>query len=319
MHQPAVPVHAACASAITAAAQRCVRYVAAMSVRVIRDATEADAAAIADSVVAIARESEGYSLDPAAVGTAVTAALRDPRLVRYWVAVEGDALRGVIGIAREWSDWRNADYWWIVTVYVAPEARGSDLVAQLVERVVHAASAAAAAELRIYAHPDNARAIRAYERLGFSAWGYRVLAMPVTAATAAPAALSDDELWRAFHERSLPHTAWTHAAHLRVAWLHLARYDLDEAHLRMRAGIVRLNAAHGLVETPQRGYHETLTRVWLILVGAVRRNGTAGDSSSVLAAPGLGRDAPLRYYSRDRLFSAAARAMFVTPDLAELP
>jgi hypothetical protein len=30
----------------------------------------------------------------------------------------------------------------------------------------------------------------------------------------------------------------------------------------------------------------------------------------------LGRDAVLRHYSRDRIFSLAARAMFVPPDLS---
>src|ERR1043165_2847882 len=103
--------------------------------------------------------------------------------------------------------------------------------------------------------------------------------------------VSDDELWQAFHERTLSHAQWTHAAHLRIAWLHLARYELDEAHLRMRVGIIRLNTVHGLVETPQRGYHETLTRVWLILVGAARATGP--DSTTVLTQPGLDRSAPL--------------------------
>jgi hypothetical protein len=134
-----------------------------------------------------------------------------------------------------------------------------------------------------------------------------------------PGILSDDALWRAFHDATLPAAAWTHAAHLRIAWLHLARHELDEAHLRMRVGIIRLNAAHGLVETAQRGYHETLTWVWLVLVAAVRRRAPAADSTSVLGQPGLEREAPLAYYSRARLFSVAARARFVAPDLAELP
>lgn len=131
--------------------------------------------------------------------------------------------------------------------------------------------------------------------------------------------LDDDALWRAFHDRTLPASQWTHAAHLRVAWLHLARHELDEAHLRMRVGIIRLNAAHGLVETPERGYHETLTRVWLVLVRAARRGAAGADSTSVLSQPGLERTAPLGYYSRERLFSVEARARFVPPDLAELP
>jgi hypothetical protein len=132
-------------------------------------------------------------------------------------------------------------------------------------------------------------------------------------------ALDDEALWRAFHERTLTHAEWTHAAHLRVAWLHLARYELDEAHLRMRVGIIRLNAAHGLVETEARGYHETLTRVWLVLVRAARRRSPATDSASFLETEGLDRNAPLRYYGRERLFSVAARALYLPPDLAELP
>lgn len=137
--------------------------------------------------------------------------------------------------------------------------------------------------------------------------------------TADPVALDDAALAHAFHDRTLPAAQWTHAAHLRVAWLHLARHELDAAHLLMRVGIIRLNAAHGLVETTTRGYHDTLTRVWLVLVAAARRRCLGADSTTILADPGLARDAPLRFYSRDRLFSLAARAAFVPPDLAELP
>jgi hypothetical protein len=131
--------------------------------------------------------------------------------------------------------------------------------------------------------------------------------------------LDDDALWQAFHDRTLPAAQWTHTAHLRIAWLHLARHELDEAHLRMRVGIVRLNAAHGLVETPERGYHETLTRVWLALVRAARSRCAAGDSTTFVSAAGLERTAPLQFYSHARLFSLEARAMFVPPDLAPLP
>jgi hypothetical protein len=131
--------------------------------------------------------------------------------------------------------------------------------------------------------------------------------------------LDDDALWRGFQERTISHAQWTHRAHLRVAWLHVTRHELDEAHLRMRVGIIRLNATHGLVETELRGYHETLTRVWLVLVREARRRVSSPDSASFVATPGLEREAPLRYYSRERLFSVAARAMFIAPDLAELP
>lgn len=285
----------------------------------IRDATDADAPTLVQLVVAEAREAENRALEPDVVTAAVTAALRDPALARTWLAVDERGPIGAIAAVREWSDWHNAAYWWIQLLYIVPEARGRGLAGQLVEHVRRAASAAGAPELRLYVHPDNTRALRAYERLGFTASPYRILAQPVAHASRPTTTISDDGLWRAFHDRALPHAQWTHTAHLRIAALHLARYELDEAHLRMRAGIVRLNAAHGLVETPQRGYHETLTRVWLRLVQAVRHRVPGIDSATLAHDPSLERNAPLAFYSRERLFSREARAIYVPPDLAELP
>jgi hypothetical protein len=131
--------------------------------------------------------------------------------------------------------------------------------------------------------------------------------------------LDDDALWTAFHDGSLPAAQWTHAAHVRMAWMYLARHALDDAHLLLRVGIIRLNARHGLVETPTRGYHETLTRVWLILVAAARRDAVHATSAAFVAAAPIGRETPLRHYSRPRLFSTAARAVWQPPDLADLP
>jgi hypothetical protein len=131
--------------------------------------------------------------------------------------------------------------------------------------------------------------------------------------------VTDDALWTAFHERTLSDGDWTHTTHLRVAWMHLARYHIDEAHLRMRVGIILLNAVHGLVETPQRGYHETLTRAWFALVAEERRRDPCADSAAFVAAHALGRDAPLRHYTRERLFSLEARSVFVPPDVSALP
>ena len=134
-------------------------------------------------------------------------------------------------------------------------------------------------------------------------------------------ALCDDELWLAFGASQLPAAAWTHRAHLRVAWLFLRRHPLDEAHVLMRVGIIRLNAFHGLVETPSRGYHDTLTRLWLSLIAALMQTSDAPSSGAFVDAHAgaLGKDAALRHYSRDRLMSVRARAVYVEPDLAPLP
>lgn len=135
--------------------------------------------------------------------------------------------------------------------------------------------------------------------------------------------MDDAELWQRFSAQDLSHAEWNHRTHVRTAYLHVARWPLDEAHLRMRAGIIRLNHRHGLVESPERGYFETLTRVWLVLVAAaVRRCAPAPASSLELlerCPELLERDLPLAHYSRERLMSAHARAVFVEPDLCPLP
>jgi len=133
--------------------------------------------------------------------------------------------------------------------------------------------------------------------------------------------MDDAELWRRFAEQDLSHAEWNHVAHVRTAWVHGTRWDLDEAHLRMRAGIIRLNQRHGLVESVERGYFETLTRVWLCLVrDAGRRCGAASSLELLERCPELmDRSLPLRHYSRELLMSARARAVFVAPDLVALP
>jgi hypothetical protein len=140
--------------------------------------------------------------------------------------------------------------------------------------------------------------------------------------------MNDDRLWEAFSTRTLPADLWTHRTHIRVAWLHARRWPLAEAHLRMRVGIIRLNAAHGLEETPQRGYHERLTHFWLSAVAATLARDAREASSRVETDSDafcsthpelLDKSWPLLFFSRERLFSLAARAVLLEPDLHPLP
>ncbi|HEX3595297.1 MAG TPA: hypothetical protein VHU80_09355 [Polyangiaceae bacterium] len=133
--------------------------------------------------------------------------------------------------------------------------------------------------------------------------------------------MNDDQLWSAFETQSLAHAEWTHTTHVRTAFLFVRDLPVDEAHLRMRAGIIRLNERHGLVETSARGYFETLTRCWLVFVADARLRSSARTSLELLErCPELSdRHLPLRHYSRERLHSVRARAIFLEPDLSPLP
>ena len=132
------------------------------------------------------------------------------------------------------------------------------------------------------------------------------------------AAANIEALVRAFDDCSLPRAAWTRAAHLTVALWYLLRHDHEEATALIRAGIQRYNAAHGIVTTPTGGYHETLTLLWIRLVREYLAEHTC-DTPFVVLANGLvaryDKNTPLKYYTRKRLFSCAARAGWVEPDL----
>ena len=128
-------------------------------------------------MIAEAREAEAREVARSTATAAVGAALADPALARYWIAELEASPVGAIAVTREWSDWRNAAYWWIQFVFVVPEQRGRGLLRALVDHVRAAATAEGAAEVRLYVHPSNARAIRAYEKLGFQPLPYRMMAL----------------------------------------------------------------------------------------------------------------------------------------------
>lgn len=93
--------------------------------------------------------------------------------------------------------------------------------------------------------------------------------------------------------------------------------DFDEALKKMRSGILRLNDFHGVVTTPERGYHETLTVIWTRAVfNYVKANSTKDLvclANEIIAK--IDKDYPLGFYSRERLFSLKARYKFVEADL----
>src|ERR1043165_10031557 len=93
--------------------------------------------------------------------------------------------------------------------------------------------------------------------------------------------MTDDELLQSFCTGPLPAAEWTHEAHLRVAYLYVREFSLEEAHLLFRIHLIRLNTFHQVPESKDRGYHDTLTRMWLTLVAGAR----AADGEPV-GAPG---------------------------------
>ena len=133
-----------------------------------------------------------------------------------------------------------------------------------------------------------------------------------------------DELGKAWLECRLAREAWTHEAHLAATtWLLLCRPEID-ADAELGPIIRRFNASVGGVNDDTQGYHETVTRVFLhgvrlFLAEADRSRPLHRLVNGLLRSPMGGRDWPLRFYSRDLLFSVKARRGWVPPDLAPLP
>lgn len=125
-------------------------------------------------------------------------------------------------------------------------------------------------------------------------------------------------------DRSLPRADWTHEAHIAATlWLVRDRPDIDPD-AQIAAIISRYNAAVGAVNDDTQGYHDTITRAYLAGVRAHLAERDPAEPladcvNALLASPAGRRDWPLRFYSRERLFSVAARRAFVAPDLAPLP
>jgi len=127
---------------------------------------------------------------------------------------------------------------------------------------------------------------------------------------------------RDFEACTLPRVRWTHHAHLIVAVWYLTHHTFDNALDMVRRRIRAYNNAIGTANTDSGGYHETLTRVFLRgVAGHLARhpNEALPVTIAVLLRSPLGsKDWPLRFYSRERLFSVAARHHWVEADLASI-
>ncbi len=141
----------------------------------IRRAARHDAETLACFNEAMARETEDKPLDPDTVRAGVRAVFDRPEQAFYLVAERDDAIVGSLMITTEWSDWRNADFWWIQSVYVRPRARRTGVYTALHRDVRRRArEAEEVCGLRLYVERDNAAAQAAYEELGMAEPPYRM-------------------------------------------------------------------------------------------------------------------------------------------------
>ena len=141
----------------------------------IRRATVDDAETLARFNEEMAAETEDKTLNPDTVRAGVRAVFDKPEQAFYLVAERDGSIIGSLMITTEWSDWRNANFWWIQSVYVRPEARRAGVYTALHREVRRRArDADGVCGLRLYVERDNAAAQAAYKELRMDAPPYRM-------------------------------------------------------------------------------------------------------------------------------------------------
>jgi GNAT superfamily N-acetyltransferase len=119
--------------------------------------------------VEMALETEGLRLDPSVVQQGVRRLLEAAQ-TEFYVAArdwEGKPI-GCLMVLKEWSDWRNAEVWWIHSVYVRPAYRRRGVFRRMFGFVEGLALAEEAVGLRLYVERENERARMVYAKLGMN-------------------------------------------------------------------------------------------------------------------------------------------------------
>ena len=123
----------------------------------------------------MAYETEGLTLNEATLSKGVEAALRDNSKAVYWVYEVDGKVVGQAMITREWSDWRNGEFWWIQSVYVDKPFRKGKIftsIYQYLKALVD--SDETIIGLRLYVEKDNTNAQETYKKLGMEETYYRL-------------------------------------------------------------------------------------------------------------------------------------------------
>lgn len=138
-----------------------------------RAASIQDAPVLVQFNIAIARETENKVLLRQVVESGVYEVFRNPHYGFYLVAEQGAKVVGSLMVTREWSDWRDAVFWWIQSVYVAPESRRRGIYRGLYKFVrQRAADEKNVCGMRLYVERENAAAHATYRALGMEPSNY---------------------------------------------------------------------------------------------------------------------------------------------------
>jgi ribosomal protein S18 acetylase RimI-like enzyme len=145
----------------------------------VRPARQEDLDILVGFSAAMALETEGRQLEVERLRQGTKAVFDAPVRGFYIVAeLQGQPNPTVIGqlmVTFEWSDWRNASFWWIQSVYVDPARRRQGVYRAMHRYVLSQAHARPdVCGVRLYVEGENRGAQDVYQRVGLSPSTYQV-------------------------------------------------------------------------------------------------------------------------------------------------
>jgi len=144
----------------------------------VRLATPSDISIIAEFNAAMAKETEGIELNRERLRKGVEALFADPSKGLYYIAESNGKIAGQLMVIYEWSDWRNATFWWIQSVYVRPEYRRHGVFRTLYRYIeTIAGTRGGVCGVRLYVDQSNDHAQKTYESLGMKHSHYEMMEM----------------------------------------------------------------------------------------------------------------------------------------------
>lgn len=125
-----------------------------------------------------------------------------------------------------------------------------------------------------------------------------------------------------FELQELPKQEWTHEAHVVVAIWYVSKLGFEKAFPIVREKITQHNSSVGTINDDHNGYHETITKFWLMVAAQYLENRALLEivkNTNDFILSDLGKsNYQLQFYSEDLLFSVKARHFWVEPDLRQI-
>ncbi len=131
--------------------------------------------------------------------------------------------------------------------------------------------------------------------------------------------VADRQFLTSFEACEISGADFHHREHLRLAYIYLSLFPYPAALEKMETGLRNFLTHLG---APASKYHHTLTEAWLRAVQHFSaQTGPTADFEQFLetARPLLDQEIMGTHYSMDLLYSEAARAAFIEPDLQPIP